>query len=113
MVRWLVEWFRNISARRHYEWSRVPPPNWRCSRGYRDTWYSVGESSSGRTTDFDSVNGGSIPPSPSHPALEVRDILERLPEPAPLVLRVQTLPVLTDRRERRDVVAKFAVFEKI
>ena len=38
MVRWFINWFRNIKARRQYEWSRVPHPNRRCSRGYRDTW---------------------------------------------------------------------------
>lgn len=38
MVRWVIDWFRNLKARRHYEWSRVPPPNWACSRGWRDTW---------------------------------------------------------------------------
>jgi len=38
MVRWFINWFSKINTRRQYEWSRVPPPNWRCSRGYRDTW---------------------------------------------------------------------------
>ena len=40
-------------------------------------------------------------------------VLERLPEPAPPVLGVKALPILTDRRKSRDVVAEFAVAKEI
>ena len=33
MIRTLINWWKHREYEAHYAWSRVPPPNWRCSRG--------------------------------------------------------------------------------
>jgi hypothetical protein len=33
MIRTLINWWKRREYEAHYAWCKVPPPNWRCSRG--------------------------------------------------------------------------------
>jgi hypothetical protein len=38
MIRTIIDWWRRRKYEAYREWARVPPPNWRCSKGGREYW---------------------------------------------------------------------------
>ena len=38
MLRDLINWWKRRQYEAHYAWRKVPPPNYRCSRGGREYW---------------------------------------------------------------------------